>query len=183
MERRQVGFAALGLFAFLAGCASPEVVVNVDAVPAASQHEPNGQAVKVEITDIRKATNQERTTIGGVSMGKVILKPPEEELVRQLVQAKADEAFARHPKAAPRIVLCGIREFQVSTPATLLYWDVNAKIELVLRVHDRDRIVSGSATERTYVWPSQEIIRRVTQAALNRVSQETGQALAGLLAE
>lgn len=183
MKRRQVGFAALGLFALLAGCASPEIVVNIDAIPAATQHASNEQAVKVEITDIRKASNQERTTIGGVSMGKVILKPPEDELIRLLVQAKADEAFARHPAAAPRLVLCGIREFQVSTPATLLYWDVNTKIELVLRVHDRDRVVSGSATERTYVWPSQEIIQRVTQAALNQVSQETGQALAELLAE
>lgn len=183
MNRKYAGFAAFGLFTLLAGCASQELVVKIDTAPLATRDIQNGPAVTVEVTDIRKATNQERTTIGGMSMGRVILKPPEQELIRQIVQAKAEDAFARHDTAAPRVVLCGIRAFQITTPATMLYWDVTARIELVLRVHDHDRVVSGSATERTYVWPSEEMIQRVTKSALDQVGQETGRALDALVAE
>ena len=77
---------------------------------------------------------------------------------------------------------CSIRIFDIKTPATLLYWDVNTTIELVLRVGNQDRIVTGTATERTYIWPSQEIIERVTTEALKQVSAKAERALIDLFA-
>lgn len=184
MNRKYAGYAAFWLFALLAGCASEELVVNIDTAPLATSNTQNSRAVTVEVTDIRKATHQERTTLGGMPLGRVALKPPEQELIRRIVQARAEEAFARHGTAAPRVVLCGIREFRITTPATLLYWDVAVRIELVLRVRGHDRVVSGTATERTHVWwPTEEMIQRVTQSALAQVSQETGRALDELVAE
>jgi hypothetical protein len=52
----------------------------------------------------------------------------------------------------------------------------------VLRVHGQDRIVSGKAAERTFVWPSQAMIARVTDEALRQVGDDAERALAELLA-
>jgi hypothetical protein len=102
--------------------------------------------------------------------------------VRAVVESAADEALARQGATEAQTVLCGIRVFEVTTPATALYWDVQATIELVLRVRGQDRPVSGAATERTFTWPSTEIIGRVTAAALRQVGAESERVLAELFA-
>ncbi len=173
--------ALLALVTLLAGCASPSIVVPIDT----AQIVPQGSAsrrVQVQVSDLRREANLERTTIGGISMGRITLQPPAEELVQAVVVAKADQVLASRGVTEPQTVLCGIRTFEIATPATPLYWDVNAKIALVLRAHGQDRSVSGMATERTYVWPSEALIRRVTIEALRKVSAETESALAELFA-
>jgi hypothetical protein len=169
--------------AILSGCAAERVVVHVNAkqpVLQGVEARPHGS---VKVVDIRKHAESERTTIGGLSMGMIALNPPEAVLVQGLIEAQVARVFAAGAMAEPGKVLCGIRVFEISTPATLLYWDVNAKVELVLRVGNQDRIVSGQATERTFIWPSEEIIRRVTMAALDQVGTEAGRALAELAAQ
>jgi hypothetical protein len=104
------------------------------------------------------------------------------ELVRAVVGSRLDAALARHGGAAPESVYCGMRVFDVITPATALFWDVTAKVELVLRVRASERALSGSATERTYAWPSEEIIARATAGALRQVAAELDKAFAELLA-
>jgi hypothetical protein len=168
----------------LVGCATDtsnvEVPINMlQAVPHAKEAPRRAQ---VQVTDIRKDANLERTSIGGVSMGRITLKPPEIELVQKLVEMKADEVLLRRDEIAPQTVLCGIRVFMIATPATLVYWDINTTIELVLRVRGQDRTVSGAATERTFVWPSDEMIQRVTTDALRQSGEETGRALTELFA-
>ena len=173
--------ALLALVTLLAGCASPSIVVPIDTAQIVSQGSAS-RRVQVQVTDIRREANLERTTIGGISMGRITLQPTAEELVQAVVVAKADQVLASRGVTEPQTVLCGIRTFEIATPATPLYWDVNAKIELVLRAHGQDRSVSGMATERTYVWPSEALIRRVTIEALRKVSAETESALAELFA-
>jgi hypothetical protein len=175
--------ALLLLVTQLGGCAtSDHVLVPINT----TQFLPAGAAVsrsaQVQVTDIRKEANLERTTIGGISMGRITLKPPVPELVQAVVEAQADKVLARRGVTAPQTVLCGIRAFEVVTPATPLYWDINAKIELVLRVRGQDRNVSATATERTFVWPSAALIEQVTSKALQQVSVETEQALEDLFA-
>lgn len=165
------------------GRAMSDVDITVDLAKLAPERPAAPKLAKVEVSDIRKAVNQERTTIGGISMGRITLQPPEADLVRALVEAEADTALAKLGKdAPPETIYCGIREFQVETPATMLYWDVTARIELVLRVGAQDRPVSAKATERTFVWPSQEMIQRVTEKALIEAAAQAGKALAELLA-
>jgi hypothetical protein len=167
----------------LAGCATggQELVVPVDAAAIAGPAS-GARATKLEIADIRQVIRMERTTIGAISMGRIVLQPQETELVRAVVGSRLDAALARHGGAAPESVYCGMRVFDVITPATALFWDVTAKVELVLRVRASERALSGSATERTYAWPSEEIIARATAGALRQVAAELDKAFAELLA-
>ncbi len=168
----------------LAGCASivSDVVVPIDTIAIVGPASGAARATKLEVIDIRKQAGMERTTVGGMSMGKITLKPAEQDLVRAIVGLSLGAALAKPGVSAPEIVYCGIRAFDVTTPPTLLYWDVVTSIELVLRVRGQDRVVSGKAVERTYVYPSQEIIQRVTTEALKQVAVELNRAFADLLA-
>lgn len=174
--------------ALLAGCATPAgepqpfsvVVIPIDTAQVLGRAADAPQRARVEVTDIRKAASMERTALG-VSMGRIELRPAAPELVRAVVQATADDVIARQG-IDPQTVLCGIREFDVTTPSTPIYWDISTKIEIVLRVHGRDRTASASATDRTYVWPTEALISNVTTEALKKLAAETERALMALLA-
>jgi uncharacterized lipoprotein YajG len=174
--------ALVALVALLGGCAAPNVVVPIDTAQIVPHEKDTSSRVQVQVIDIRREANLERTTIGGVSMGRITLQPPAQDLVQAVVEAKADQVLASRGVTEAQTVQCGIRTFEIATPATPLYWDVNAKIELVLRVHGQDRTVSGMATERTYVWPSEALIQRVTTEALRKLGAESENALAELFA-
>ena len=158
------------------------LVVTIDSSQAGLRKIEATRHAKLLINDIRKGVELERTTLGGMSLGKITLQPPVPELIQIAVEAKLDEVLERAGITDPQIVHCSIRIFDIKTPATLLYWDVNTTIELVLRVGNQDRIVTGTATERTYIWPSQEIIERVTTEALKQVSAKAESALIDLFA-
>jgi uncharacterized lipoprotein YajG len=188
LNRLVVIAAAIGL---LAGCATPgekvavssEVIdISIDTAQLVNRAVEAPRRAKVELTDIRREATMERTTIGGVSMGRIYLKPPVPDLVRAVVQSKADEVIARQGIAEPQTVLCGIRVFDITTPATVVFWDINTRIEIVLRVRGQDGAATGSATDRTFVWPTEELISRVTTEALKRLAAETDRALTALFA-
>jgi hypothetical protein len=159
-----------------------DVTVRIDPGRLAPGAQDLSRVAKVEISDIRQTVHSERTTIGGISLGRIVIQPGEAEVVRALVQAKADAVLARLGRRAVQTIYCGIRAFQVETPATPVYWDVTTRIELVLRVGEQDRAASGTKTERTYLWPTQALVQSVTNEALRRVAAETEQALTELLA-
>jgi len=176
-----IGVFGLAVLAITSGCSTDPITVPISiSIPATQQAATQSRAV-VKVYDIRKQAEMERTTIGKLSLGKITLTPSIPELVKAMVQTKADTVLAHRTVPEPVSVSCGIREFDVTTPATMLYWDVTAKIELVLRVGERDRNVSGIATERTYIWPSDEMIQRVTREALAKVGSETERALTELI--
>jgi hypothetical protein len=180
--RNHLAVCAISL---LAGCstAPPEgLPIQIDTAQIAGRAAGAPPRAKVEVTDLRREAEMERTALG-VSLGKIDLRPPAPDIVRAIVQAKADEVIARQGIADPPTVLCGIREFDITTPSTPIYWDVDAKIGLVLRVRGRDREVAAAATDRTFVWPSQELITGVTTEALKRLAAETERALTELFAE
>jgi len=176
-------YALIASVLLLAGCATgrDELVVPVDVAsvagaPAAAA----AAAVKLEVTDARTLIRMERTTVGAVSMGRIVLQPGEADLVRTLVGSRLQAALAKGADA-PDSVACVLRTFDVVTPATALYWDVTTNIQLGVRVRGTERIVSGTATERTYSWPSEELIARVTASALRRTAAELDKALDALL--
>jgi hypothetical protein len=185
---RPASLALALALAVLAGCAKPAgepqafsvVVIPIDAAQVVSRAADAPRRTSVEVADIRKSATMERTSLG-VSMGRIEFNPPAPELVRAVVQAKADEVVARLGLADPPLVLCGIRAFDITTPSTLIYWDLDAKIELVLRVRGQDHTVSAAATDRTYVWPTEALISNVTTEALKKLAAETERALSALL--
>ena len=172
---------ALGLLCGCAGTLS-EAMVSIDlGIPATTLSAPAPRA-EIEIVDLRQGGSMSRTTIGDMPMGTITLSPPEQELVRQLVaEALRKAAGGRTLSVEWPKIYCGIKTFDVSTPATALYWDVTARIVLILRVRGADRQLSGEAVERTYLWPSEEVIGRVTTQALQQVSAAVDQELPALL--
>jgi hypothetical protein len=175
---------ALLMCVAVAASAASEVVVPIDLAQVAARGEGDvPPRAQVQVSDLRQAAGMERTTIGGVSLGLIRLEPGASELVQAVVAARAGQVLARRGIADAPPVACGLREFEIATPATILYWDVQARIELVLRVHGQDRAVAATASERTFVWPSAEIIARVTSAALRKLGAESERALEALMAD
>lgn len=158
-----------------------DITVRVEPTTFAPQAPGLPRVAKVEVSDIRQSVHSERTTIGGISMGRIVIEPEELEIVRALVQAKADEALRRLKPRSVQTIYVGVREFGVLTPATALYWDVTAKVVLVLRVGRQDRVVSVARTERTYWWPSETLVQGVTNEALRQLAVEAEKALTELL--
>jgi hypothetical protein len=182
MFTRLIPFVAITVAVVLFdGCASsPEelITVTVDIAQVVGTAEAPKRA-KVDVTDIRKQASMERMALGA-SMGMINLKPPAPDLVRSVVQAKADEVIARQGIAGSPLVLSGIRVFDIATPSTPIYWDINTTIEIVLRVSGQDCTVTAAATERTFVWPTEELISRVTTDALRNLAANTEQVLTDL---
>ena len=164
----------------ISGYAS-DVVVSIDMDHAGFELRGTSRHAKVVVIDLRRELNLERTTIGGVSMGNINLTPSATDIVRRVVEVKADEVLLGEPFGDPQTVYCGIRAFDVTTPVTLLYWDINAKIDIILRARKQDRVITILATERTYVWPSEAIIQRVVTDAVTRFGVEAEGALNNLL--
>lgn len=157
-----------------------DVVIEIDP---ASIVMPDGDAPAppVEVSDIRDSTTLERTTIGQVSLGRIEVVPPLPELVGAIVAAKVGKvAFEVPAGGEPPVIYCGLRRFTVETPATLLYWDIESRIEVVLRVGDQDREVVASAKERTWVYPSKKLLEKVTREALLDLADGLGPALTEL---
>ena len=159
-----------------------DIIVTIDSGQAGFRKIETPRYAKFLVTDIRNGTKLERTGLGGMSMGKITLQPPAPVLVRLAIEAKLVDVLEHAGITEPQTVHCSIRIFDIKTPITLLYWDINTTIELVLRVGEQERIVTGTATERTYIWPSQEMIERVTTKALQQVSAEAERALIELFA-
>ena len=139
------------------------------------------QRARVEVFDIREQRVLERTALS-TSLGTIEFQPRETLVIERLVQALADRLLAGYAgmQTMPEI-LCGIRVFDVTTPSTMLYWDMNAEIELLLRVGERERLAKGAATERTWIYPSQEHLQRVTDRAVGVLAADIDVALAELL--
>lgn len=171
------------IFVLLASSAfASDVFVSVDLSKLGSEAIGELRHAKVVVIDLRKELNLERTTIGGVSMGSINLTPSVTDIVRRVIEAKADAVLVGEASGGdPQTVYCGIRAFDITTPVTLLYWDINAKIDIILRARKQDRVITILATERTYVWPSEAIIQRVLVEAVTRFGVEAEGALNDLL--
>jgi hypothetical protein len=164
----------------ISGYAS-DVVVSIDMDHAGFELRGTSRHAKVVVIDLRKELNLERTTIGGVTMGSINLTPSVTDIVRRVIEAKADAVLFDEVSGDPQTIYCGIRAFDITTPVTLLYWDINAKIDIILRARKQDRVITIVATERTYVWPSEAIIQRVVTDAVTRFGVESERVLIDLL--
>lgn len=68
-----------------------------------------------------------------------------------------------------------LNNFEVVTPATAIYWDVNGAIDLSLVIENRVGKTHNShytvtCTDRTYVWPSKSIITSVITSCLGKIA-------------
>ncbi|HSG77360.1 MAG TPA: hypothetical protein VLA30_14635 [Burkholderiales bacterium] len=177
---------SLAFLLLAAGCAPGMQNVRVELptyqAPRAARAAEGRPTVRVEAVKDSRSDSVgshigERTTIGNISMGSIELEPPPTDVIAALLRAefagmshglvKADERFT---------VAAQLRKFQVLTPATALYWDLNGAIELDLSVRSREGRThearyAATCTDRTYLFPSEDLIRKVVAACIGRVGE------------
>lgn len=138
--------------------------------------------VQVAVTDRRTNIVMERVVAGTLPMSGVVLQPGETDLIASIVTAKLKEAIAAQPKlASPPPVACELTEFSITTPGTILYWDVTTDIAVTLRVGSQQRSLTAHTVARTYWWPSESLIKDVTVEALKVIAIGSGTALGELI--
>jgi hypothetical protein len=165
------------------GCSGSmsDVIIPINLHSLSEPDQGQAPPANIEIVDLRRDSTMRRTAFS-ISLGKVTLSPPESELVKQLIINALQHVEGDRSRWKEKMTIyCGIKTFDIVTPAILMYWDVTTRIELMLRVLGNERTVAGEAVERTWVYPSEEIIGRVTTLALQQVAAGVNQELPVLL--
>jgi len=109
----------------------------------------------------------ERTTLGDISMGSVDLEPPPTAAVAQVLRAEIERMGHRVVASGEQVSVSGrLLKFRLVTPATAVYWDINGEVELALTAKRSagaafESRYAVTCTDRTYVWPGEEIIGKV----------------------
>jgi hypothetical protein len=125
----------------------------------------------------------------GVSMGKIDMTPSPTAMVRQLLVSELENLGGRSVQAGAHVTVeARLTRFEVQTPSTLLYWDVNGVIAIdvgVKRGHDERRHFQyqTACTNRTYLGPSQSVVGGVVYDCLKGLGAQVREdpILAGLL--
>jgi hypothetical protein len=114
-------------------------------------------------------------TIGEISMGSIELEPP--PTLRMTQVPKAELAKLGHQVVASDMQFSvggKLLKFQVLTPTTAVYWDINGAVELALAAKRQagkayEARYAATCTDRTYVWPGEEIIGKVVAACAAKI--------------
>jgi len=114
----------------------------------------------------------QRTGLGGMSMGQIEVNPAPTAMATSVLQAELRGlGFALSGGDAPVRLSARLTRFEVQTPATALYWDVNGAVDLEVEARRPDgrqqaATYQARCTERTYAWPSEEVIAKSLNACL-----------------
>ena len=154
----------LMLTSFLVGCISSNVIVRIPMQQHLSSVQ-SAQRVTVEIRDLRApgVAASTRQAAFGTPMGNVIFDPSEKKLVQNALEVALSQQ-----SQLTGLYICEILEFGVNTDTTPIYWDVVGVVRLKLKHDEHEYDLSGSYTERTYLWPGEEILGRVMQESLQK---------------
>ena len=163
----------------LLGCAvgPGNVQVPLAAYPAAPAVAATRGVVQVEpVRDARRDAVErlvgQRTGLGGMSMGQIEVSPAPTATVTSVLQTELRGlGFTPSDGGAPVQLSARLTRFEVQTPATAVYWDVNGAVDLEVdakRPDGRQQAASYQArcTERTYAWPSEDVIAKSLGACL-----------------
>ncbi len=181
---------ALGLAACLSACASAVSDVTVPVAPRRAAVSGTSALAKIpattiDVRDLREPGGTgvlpgrigERKTIGDISLGLVSVKPPPGQMVGDALRAEVKAAGHRVGRDGATATIDGdIRQFDIRTPATALYWDVMGTAIVSITATSGGRSASAQYTascrERTYIWPSSEIIARVVGACVDDIARQ-----------
>jgi hypothetical protein len=158
--------SSLTILLGMVGCASTGSQMTVDMASTIPQSSSAVPAVTVQ--DSRApGVSSHREAAFGMSMGNVHFNPSETELVKATVQNTLADLVAAGKIDAPKHVSCDLTRFGVYTQTTAMYWDVKGAVAFSLNIDGKKLAVEGMGTDRTYVWPGEEIFRKVANAALS----------------
>ncbi len=149
---------------------------------AVAKADPPGKLYLEPVRDGRpdKRRIGERFAAFGVSMGDVFFYRPVADYVREMIEAEILAAGNQlSGRGEGRAVSVEIQRFLVDTETTPLYWDINGAVELAISVASVDGAAperrdhfSCKANERTYIWPTEEIVSRVMDRCLVSLMQD-----------
>ncbi len=161
-----------------AGCVG-DVIVKMPP-PGGSEGAGKTSLAEVQVKDLRKlgAVPSNREAAFGVPMGNVSFDPPEAQVVRRTLEFELTKLLRERGVAEKRTYFFVLVEFGVNTVTTPVYWDVVGRVQLVLKRGGREYPLSGTYTERTYLWPGESVIRKVVEESLKQVSTGLKQAVA-----
>lgn len=156
------------------GCASNTVVVKVPLTPS----EP-GLLATVTVNDLRRpgTAASTRQAAFGTPMGNITFDPPEPQIIKNLLESELTKDLKEKGISNTQNYTCDIVEFGVNTNATVLYWDVVGRIRLILKHDSMEYSLSGTHTERTYIWPGESVIKKVVDESLKQISLELHKSL------
>jgi uncharacterized lipoprotein YajG len=175
----------LACLLLVAGCAPGMENIRVDLPayqPTGAPASPAVAPAKVTVEAVADARHDsvgshvgERTTIGNVSMGGIELEPPPTILMTQVLRAELGKMGLQVVSGPAEVSVGGkLLKFQVLTPATAVYWDIKGEIELALAAKSTggaayEARYTATCTDRTYVWPGEEIIGKVLADCARRI--------------
>ena len=165
--RKYVVLVALGFFLY--GCASD---VTVRMRPQGYTAAPRSELLaEVRVRDLRdlEASISKREAAFGVPMGHVRFDPPEVQLVKDALEQELTMLLREKGSSSKKSFSCDLYEFCANTNTTPLYWDVIGRVRLVLKSAEKENELFGTHTVRTYVWPSESIIKQAMEESLKQV--------------
>ena len=118
----------------------------------------------------------ERTALS-VTMGKVEMSPIPVEMVGQVLRSELAAKGVRTVASDEDVTLrARLTKFDVRTPSTLLYWDMNGVIAVELSVAGRDGKANElryevTCTDRTYAGPSQALLTQLVSTCLGNLGR------------
>ncbi len=116
-----------------------------------------------------------KTTIGNTPMGDIEMNPLPTDLIAQLLRSEVGAAGHTIVDTGEDFSIdTQLYKFRVLTPATAIYWDVNGTVEILIRITGsggkrHEARYATTCTNRTYSWPSQEIITTVVKACIDKI--------------
>lgn len=159
------------LFGLLTGCAT-DMVLKMPMPEA-----PDGISLaQVRVSDLRAPgiAASKREAAFGVPMGNISFNPTEPQLVKRLLEVELTRRLREKGVQSTRDYVCELVEFGVNTNTTALYWDVVGRVRLLVKQGGKDYPLAGTYTERTYLWPGEQLITRVVGESLRQIGAELG---------
>lgn len=148
---------------------------------AVIKHEPykveGNLLARVNVKDARtlEMATSKREAAFGVSLGDITFDPSEAQIVKNVLEAELTKLMKEKGIQTIKEFSCNIVNFDVKTPATALYWDVTGRIHLLLKQNGKEYGLSGTHTERTYVYPSDTIIKKTLDESLSQIAAQLKQ--------
>lgn len=181
----------------LAGCAVGPGNVQVELMAYAVPPAVGTTRGLVQVDPVREARQGavgrligQRTGLGGMSMGQVEVNPSPVSITTSVLQAELqNQGFTIVDTGAPVQLSARLTRFEIQTPATALYWDINGSVELEVEAkrsgsQQQTATYQARCTERTYAWPGETLIAKVLDSCLKELGTRirADAALAGFLA-
>ena len=126
---------------------------------------------QVQVNDLRTPgiAASKREAAFGVPMGNVTFEPPEAKLVKNVLEVELTKLMQEKGIQTKKDLSCDMLEFGVNTNTTPVYWDVIARINLILKQSGKEYNLFGTHTERTYIWPGETVIKKTVDESFNKI--------------